>query len=413
MATLWQGSVAPGLGRSFGEGIQSQVNEGLNYLAQKKLMDLQSSYEAKNREALRNESAQGWESILGQKGAQAISRLPAQIQAQIAQNPSAIALLQALGNQNAQNNQGNIDEGVNALQGYRGRMPEQTPQKQQITPDQLNGMFNPFNPTRKEDIRFGGAPSIPEEERRFGQRKLEQAVEEAPQRQQQTPKNAIDAQKIAEAFTPEATKLKREQVGLSRISTFQPEFNKIKEAGKSSRELKKTTEQALEVFNRRGAKTGFLGKITPSYLQSPDGQVLQSKLQQIVLQRIQRGKGVPHQARLIAEQGSKADIWQHPDAIEEILTDQLNDPEMNREIYADEARNKLQQKYGGEVPNDILTNIESYGEELMSKDKAKRAAKFTKELLPSAKGEKDGTKATNPITGEDQFIVRNGKWENI
>jgi hypothetical protein len=367
MATLWQGSVAPGLGQSFGEGINQSVNEGLNYLAQKKMMQLQGSHAAREREALRQETAQGWEGILRKEGAQAISKLSPQIQAFIAQNPKAISLLQGMAKQQGGNGM-NALSGLQGMQGQqqqpdmeRSRAIQEMASKAGITPEQIALGLNPF----------GKQPSIPQEEARFAQQKLNKNIEQQPQQQQQ-PQNDMDAQRIAEAFTPEPVRQAREKLSLQRYQTFQPKFNQIEQEGKVARSVKYTASEALNIVKTRLAKTGIQGVFTHQYLQTPEGQELQSLLGKLVLQNANLTKGVPSLGKLKMEEGAKAAIWQHPKTIENILERTINDPEINRDESRDSAREELLQQYGANIPDDILPKIEARSRELMKQGESKR-----------------------------------------
>ena len=206
-------------------------------------------------------------------------------------------------------------------------------------------------------------------------------------------------------------KREKETLDLKRMKAVEPQLRQIESEAKPARIVKTLAEEAREIVRTGKAKTGVSGFLTPKYFQSQQGQRLTSKLNQIVIQKAQLGKGVPSKLRLALEEGSKAAIWQHPKVIESILNDIINDPELQREIARDEARVKLSEKYGSNIPSNIISEIDKEAQISMHNAKKESASKFNKASLPSAKAYSEGAKAKNPITGEYSFIVRNGKWE--
>lgn len=380
------GNATAGLGEGVGKGIQ----QGLDFLAHEKMLHMQGQHASRQRERERQEVARGYERDFGKESAMNLAYRSPKEREILLSNPEYVQYLQSI------RNQGNAENGINALtaqQPNRQQEIARMAQESGITPEQIAQILNPM-----------GRQTSPEAQQMAQARDMQQPA------QQQQP----SAQFLANAYTPEATKIQREKLGLQRLSTFLPTFKEIEKEGKSARTLKHATEQALEVFNRKKAITGPGGKFTPAYLQTADGQILNSKLQQIVLYRSQQGKGIPHKARLLLEEGTKAAIWQDPKAIEEILNDQLNDPEMNRDISKDTARRELSQQYGKNIPDDILTEIDAKSDEILKQERSKKSASFTLESLNRKfPPKKEGDRARNPATGEVQYEVRNGKWEPI
>lgn len=214
-----------------------------------------------------------------------------------------------------------------------------------------------------------------------------------------------------ELFKSPQMKLAEEKNVIARQKLAQPVFKDIQEKAVPARQLVKYAEDALKNIDK--AYTGLRGKITPAYLQSEEGQKLISDLDNIVLLRSQQGKGVPTRMRLILEQGAKAQIWQQPKVIKEILNDILKDPDVLNPIYKDQARSDILEKYGDALPSNFQSLLEKETKKIAHSKTKEKAASFTKESLPAPTNYPEGAKAKNPVTGEYQFIIKNGKWEEI
>lgn len=214
-----------------------------------------------------------------------------------------------------------------------------------------------------------------------------------------------------ELFKSPQMKLAEEKNVIARQKLAQPVFKEIQEKAVPSRQLVKYAEDALKNIDK--AYTGLRGKFTPAYLQTDEGQKLISDLDNIVLLRAQQGKGVPTKMRLILEQGAKAQVWQQPKVIKEILNDILKDPDVLNPIYRDEARSDILEKYGDALPNNFQSLLEKETKKIAHSKTKEKAASFTKESLPAPTNYPEGAKAKNPVTGEYQFIIKNGKWEEI
>lgn len=189
-----------------------------------------------------------------------------------------------------------------------------------------------------------------------------------------------------------------QQKELSGIKTAQPKFLKIEEEAKPARQLTKLATDALNLLKTGKALTGLKGQITPTYLQTPQGQELTALLDQIVLQKAQLGKGVPSRIRLELEKGAKAAIWQQPEVIESILTDIIEDPENIKAIARNQALEELMGEHGENFHD--ISQVNKRAQQIVKEN--------IKKTLPDPKDLQEGTTADN---GKEKFIVRNGKWE--
>lgn len=202
-----------------------------------------------------------------------------------------------------------------------------------------------------------------------------------------------------------------EKINLQKLQYAQPIFDKIETKARPARELQDNARKALSAIDK--AISGPAGALTPKYLQSEEGQYLQSILNRIVVLNAQKGKGVPSLGRLKLEEGAKAQIWQKPKVIKKIMEDILGDPELLEDIAEGNASQDIQEN----IDNYDLTKLNSLlrkkTKENISQGQKERSAKFTKSSLPDASKYAEGAKAKNPVTGEVKYVVRNGAWENI
>lgn len=214
------------------------------------------------------------------------------------------------------------------------------------------------------------------------------------------------ATKLVELGMKQQTEKSRQQRHIENLAA--PKFKAIEEKAVPARSTVKLAKEALDIIKTRKPVTGVLGRITPEYLQTDEGQELVSKLKQIVLTRAQLGKGVPTRMRLILEEGAKAQIWQQPKVIESILKSTMEDPEINLDIAKDQARQEILEKYDT-LPKNWETLVNKRTNEIVKANKPldKIGENVFSELPPADKFE--GKIAKNPATGQRMKSV-NGKW---
>lgn len=231
-----------------------------------------------------------------------------------------------------------------------------------------------------------------------------------PSAQQEQP-----SQQIGQINSKQATDLAKLQQGqeklrLQKQQILQPWAKSIEEAGSPARKIRYAASNALKILNTGKAFTGISGAITPTLLQSEEGQELVTLLNDIVLQKAQLGKGVPSRLRLQLEQLSKADIWQKPKVIKNILTRTLNDPEVLKDSAKAQALEEIGAEFEDNLPENAKSLVAKRAKEI-EKELRAPASKFTKESLPDPSKYKEGQVAKNPETGEIEYIIENGKWE--
>lgn len=184
-----------------------------------------------------------------------------------------------------------------------------------------------------------------------------------------------------------------------------PVFSDIQESGSAARRVVNTAQEVKNLLSTGKAITGAIARITPKELQTPEGQALISKINELVLLKAQLGKGVPSRMRLTLEELAKPAIWQKPQTINKLVNDIINDPEFLKDIYRDEAREKLLQEYP-EIPKDFRKIIEKESKNLLKQ----RSLKSLEQALPAKDNE--GKIARNPETGQRAQSI-DGKWVPI
>lgn len=209
----------------------------------------------------------------------------------------------------------------------------------------------------------------------------------------------------------ELLELKKESNELKRTQFNQTLLEKIETKAQVARELQANAKKALGAIDK--AISGPAGAITPKYLQSEEGQYLQSILNRIVILNAQTAKGNPTLGRLKLEEGSKAAVWNKPKVLKKIMQDIIDNPELLEDAFEGDIANNLVEQYGSDLPRDWQKIIKKETKLALSKNKKERAGKFTKGSLPDASKYKEGQIAQNPVTGEDEFVIRNGKWEEL
>ena len=144
---------------------------------------------------------------------------------------------------------------------------------------------------------------------------------------------------------------------------------KIEEAGRPSRQAAQLVDDALELLDTGKVVSGLKGRLTPKELQSEEGQALLSKLSKLVLIQAQLGKGVPSKLRLSLEELAKPAVWQQPKVIRKLLNDIKYDPEVQRDIYLDKAREQVEMQYGDNLPKNFKPIIQERANLLQKADK--------------------------------------------
>jgi hypothetical protein len=361
---------------NFGGELGKALGGGLRDLAQYKLQSLQEPYQ---RMLQQRRAVEGTRQIFGDQGAQFYASLDPNAQKEFLKNPLPfLKLLQAGGLDN-------LGGGMQQLmQGQQGQIP-------------LPGGQQPSQPG--QPIPNTGV--------------LSPALLEQIQRQQQGQGDQSGQQ---DRFAELDNLFQTPEQKLNKLKAFQPQFQKIKEKAEADRALVNDAQQALKVLRTNKAKTGVWGKITPGFLQSQEGQLLTKLLNDIVIKKANAGIGGrgASQLRLQLEKGSKADIWNHPKVIEQILTGLVNDPETQRRIAEGTALSELEEKYAGAIPEDIIPRINKRSKEILgsrASSQPSAAERLTKQSLPDASSLSNGQKARNPDTGKIEYIVKNGKWE--
>lgn len=188
-----------------------------------------------------------------------------------------------------------------------------------------------------------------------------------------------------------------------------PVLEKIEEKAIPAKTLNKLSNELLQLLDTGKVITGLKGRFTPKELQTEEGQQFLAKINQLVLQKAQLGKGVPTKLRLSLEQLSKPDIWQKPKAIRRLLQDIQNDELIQEDIAKDLAREQILQESGESQPRNIKSLIEKRAKEIIKNTKKPQEQTF--ENLPPAK-QFEGKTARNPATGQRVKSV-NGQWVEI
>ncbi len=230
---------------------------------------------------------------------------------------------------------------------------------------------------------------------------IEQMGQAQPQAQAPTAYNMLSQPPRREVREEEKLALKKQQA-------LQPYFKDISDKGAPASELLSTANEALNVLKTGKAFTGLKGALTPSVLQTEEGQLLDTLLNRIVILKAQQGKGLPTKTRLELEKLGKAGTWQKPKVIEKILNMTINDPEVMKNASNYQAFEDVNKQFGGEYPNNIKSLISERASEL-EKGLSKKQ-ELSPKSLPPAKGKKDGTYARNPLTGKIGYTVQNGEW---
>jgi hypothetical protein len=232
----------------------------------------------------------------------------------------------------------------------------------------------------------------------------------AVNQQQPQPKprlNEQQATKLAEISLRKNEQQQKAQQHVDKLAA--PIFKEIKENGVPSRKIVKLATDIKDLLKTNKALTGVAGRLTPKELQTPEGQVLLAKINDLVLQKAQLGKGVPSKLRLTLEELAKPAIWQKPKAILKLVNDIADDPELQRFISLDEAREKLVQE-NEFLPRNFESLIEKEAKQIRKGRKQETSLKSLQEALPAK--DHEGEFATNPETGERAQSV-NGKWVKV
>ncbi len=192
-----------------------------------------------------------------------------------------------------------------------------------------------------------------------------------------------------------------------------PVLKQIEERAIPARNISNIASELTDLLNTGKVITGIKGRFTPKELQTEEGQEFLAKINELVLQKAQLGKGVPTKLRLSLEQLSKPDVWQKPQAIKKLLSDIQNQPEIQRDIASDQARQEIIQEVGENQPKNIKALIEKRTKEILGENKKEiklieKQNKQSEAGLPPAK-QFEGKIARNSITGERRRS-QNGQW---
>lgn len=185
-----------------------------------------------------------------------------------------------------------------------------------------------------------------------------------------------------------------------------PYFKEIRESAVAPRKIISTAEQIRELVESGKAKTGIQGRFTPAWLQTPEGQELTAKLNDVVLLKAQLGKGVPTKMRLTLEELSKPAIWQQPKAILRLVDDLIKDPEFNKEVALDRALEEFQDQWQT-IPKNYESLIKKRAHEISKSTLSGRSTAELEKKLPAK--DYPGKVAVNPKTGQRMKSV-DGKW---
>jgi hypothetical protein len=148
--------------------------------------------------------------------------------------------------------------------------------------------------------------------------------------------NAKQAKDLAELG------FKKQEVDIRRQNAIEnsnkPYVNRITEAAAPAHKVKTLIGEIRDLANNPQANIGAIKSLTPNRFQNDVTQALVSKLNELVLQKAQLGKGVPSRQRLALEQASKVAEWQKPGAINYLLDsfDAATDYEIMPELIKDQ-----------------------------------------------------------------------------
>lgn len=160
----------------------------------------------------------------------------------------------------------------------------------------------------------------------------------------------------------ETQQYRKEKLGLEkeRAETAEatPYLTSLRKRLEPARDLSKPVEKALSLLNDPSVnlQIGAIKSLTPSRAQNAETQEFVALLNEIVLQKAQLGKGVAHKGRLELEKLAKADTWQNPKAIRNILNN-LND-QIGRTFQENDIAHSIIEKYKGKKPRNLETLVE-------------------------------------------------------
>lgn len=324
------GNATAGLGEGVGKGIQ----QGLDFLAHEKMLHMQGQHASRQRERERQEVARGYERDFGKESAMNLAYRSPKEREILLSNPEYVQYLQSI------RNQGNSENGINALtaqQPNRQQEIARMAQESGITPEQIAQILNPM-----------GRQTSPEAQQMAQARDMQQPA------QQQQP----SAQFLANAYTPAANRIQNQKLNIAKQALLNPDIKEIKQKAETRADLVNEAEGALELVNSNKAITGASGKFVPGFLQTPEGQRLEQKLNRIVLLSDAVTPGRSSVLKLELGKGSKSQIWHHPETMKSALDDIINNP---IGIYTEErgkATEDLLQKYGENWPQNLVSEID-------------------------------------------------------
>lgn len=442
MATEFPSNLAARLGSAAGSGVSSALQSGIDLLQQHKINQMASN--AKQQQARQN--APLFEALLPEHlkhlapiiagnekyGAKILENLGGNL---FNQRPTASVQNQEMTPQREQQpyqQQGNgleqlIQSAMPPRQGVgqlaQGGLVEKLlggGQRNLSQPMDINGAVN-----QQALERLGVTPELIQQ---YKQMQAQQAQQQSQQPQQaQQPGQVSQQQPLQPNIQPkfaednsqlwmnpqdrrQAAQLNQQQ-RLHTDKQYTKYAEKIEESGRPSRQAAKLVDEALELMDTGKVISGIKGKYTPAFLQSEEGQALMSKLNKLVLIQAQLGKGVPSKLRLSLEELSKPAVWQQPKVIRKLLNDIKYDPEVQRDIYLDKAREQVEMQYGDNLPKNFKPIIQERANLLQKADKT-----FETKLVLPTNVYHDGT----PVVNGDEikadgvnYIREGGRWRPI
>ena len=321
------GSLAARLGSATGSAVAKPFDQGLDMLYERKMKQMHSEHAQQVAQQERDRKAKTLYPFLGKEVTDMILNQDPKVQEN------------ALSNLLSQSRQGQFGpQGQEGAQGfdYGSKLSQLLSSDQGFSEDQLNDAM--------------------------------QNGEQAPQG------NNV----LAQAFKPKNYKYKEEKLNLAKEANDARNIKNINDYGKEieqnadiNRSLVKDAKLGLKYLATGKAKTGFLGKFTPEWAQTHEGQELARILNEIALTKSKIGKGLPSKYRIIAEQAAKGNIYNDPKLIKNFLEDMAEDQDVLRDIARDMAFKDIRQM--DEQPKDISKEVDKllpkYMKRLLTEDK--------------------------------------------
>lgn len=128
----------------------------------------------------------------------------------------------------------------------------------------------------------------------------------------------------------------------TKIKDIQKFEEKVEEYGKPANTLYNDIDEIFEILQKGEAITGVNGRLTPTALQTEDGQRLEILLNDVVLQKDSALGGRNNVARLNLQKASKASIWNQPSTIAQTFIKTLEDEQFLKDYSRYKALEKFQ-----------------------------------------------------------------------